>query len=131
MSAGESRLAPTQRIETGGQPVQPVPVGPRASLQQPTSGPAGAPSAAPPASFPLAPSVAPRPAAPRPPTDLAPSVPPVPVASDLPPLARPLTDPSLSMPAPRRGRGLLIVLLIVDLGLAAAGTWMLVEGLAA
>lgn len=145
LSGAESRLAPTQKIETGGQPIQPMPpVGQRTSAQGPARLPSG-PVAAP-ASFPLAPSVQRSPSSPRSaerlaerpasiPPSVAPSIPPtngVGAGSMLPTSQRPRTDGEDSIAAvpPRRGLGVILVVLLLDLALAAAGGWMLREGLA-
>ncbi|HEX3477086.1 MAG TPA: zinc-ribbon domain-containing protein [Kofleriaceae bacterium] len=74
--------------------------------QRPLAGGSAAPSR--PARAPATPRPSPRPPSPRPPS----------------------IDPSLSLPiAARRPWALIVVVLLIDLGLAAAGIWMLAHGL--
>jgi hypothetical protein len=84
-------------------------------------------SSAPPGLYATPPAAAP--AAPGPPAASVPS------GSAKPSRPRPRTaqiidDPSLALPmVARRPRGLIIVVLLIDVGLAIAGSWMLHEGL--
>ena len=156
LPAGENRIAPTQKITTGANEVQP-----RAQQVTPAPLPVSAPSPIPGSSAPV--TIQQRPGTPQP--QRAPSAPPggppsapmaAPPGSEPPRISTgprnipgsgggiPATGlpPSPSRPvhasaplggarAPSR-RGLLIIgVLVLDLCLAAAGTWMLIEGLSA
>jgi hypothetical protein len=143
--AGESRLAPTQKIDTGAQPVQT----PAHVVAHRT------PSQEPPASYPLTPSVQ------RPPTSkphvsqpapmhtpakgsqFGPSngASPAPATQSVQPTSQqprprldaskhPNVSASASIAVPKRRIGLIIAVLLVDLALAGAGAYMLAEGLA-
>lgn len=150
-TASSQRVAPTQKIADDASFPQ-RPFGPGAGSAMPVTAPGVAapraipatpfvPHAAPAAQRPLgAGSVAPArsasapPIAPAPPASGAPdaySAGPVstPRASPRPQIAV-VDDPSLSLPIPaRRPWGLMFVVLVIDLGLAGAGVWMLTQGL--
>lgn len=156
MGTAEPRVAPTVKITdnraavrpSGAQAQQlasrpaPVPLfppyapetAPRTSSRPPTAGavdesstvrerPSHRQIAAPsqPPSQPSQPSQSPRPSQPQGSGRVAPSK----------PMAARPAAPVIAEPAPRRGRrmGLVVVLLIVDLGLAGAGTFLLLRGL--
>ena len=75
-------------------------------------------------------------AAPAPPISIAPSAPisiapPMAYAGPAPAPARPMrSEPSLSMPmVARRPWGLIALVLVIDVALAAAGAWMLSQGI--
>lgn len=148
LSGVEPRLAPTQKIETGAQPIQPAPAvaphvrmpsGPQAVAQRTPSQERSAPQP-----FPLAPSVERKPSAqqhaqrgsgPQRPASIPPQSANGAHAANsfqtTTPKPRPDLDGSLSMPLPRQRRtGLIAFVLLIDVGLAAAGAWMLREGLA-
>jgi hypothetical protein len=126
LSAVEHRVAPTQRIDSGAQPI----VAPPHPSVPPVSGPHVVPRPPPqaPAPYPVAPSVERKPSGPRP----QPALPSNGTARATTQSPRPSPDPSLSLPAapPRNRLGLIAFVLLLDLGLAAAGSWMLKEGLA-
>lgn len=120
----DSRIAPTQKIDTGARPV------------------AYPPTPAPSAPYPLTPSVQRNPSKPQ--DAAAPTVSPngaqparARAASEVQPYTQqrprqpshPAPDVSVGLP-PRRRTGLIAAVLIVDLALAAAGGWMLAKGLA-
>ena len=159
LSAGENRIAPTQKIQTGANEAQPnaQQVAPPAPVipHTPPAGPlTPIPGGQAHASAPLAPrgSSAQQSAQAGPPRTLsspgagayaappAQSAPqsmpqPVPRASGQRSIpgtnmsARPA--PALDRPPPRQRWGLIIAVLLVDLALAATGAWMLSEGVAA
>jgi hypothetical protein len=132
-------LPPTQKIDTGAQPVQSAaqPVAQRTPIQEPAARPrtSGA-EHVPPASYPMTPSVQRGPSKPQsaqqPVPTPAPSkngASPASAAHSVQRKPRPSAD-SIAAP-PKRRIGLIIVVLLVDLALAGAGAWMLAEGLSA
>lgn len=146
LGASAQRLAPTQKISDDAIfPQRPAAGGGHGG--QAVAQPGGGPRLVPPAAY--APGgLAPQPSAPQPsaPQPRAISSAPPSVQATSPATARPpngsarqpqvsprtsqLDDPSLSMPiVARRPWGLIIFLLVLDLGLGAAGIWMLSEGL--
>lgn len=155
--AGESRLAPTQKIDTGAQPVQQPPPSQVQEVRIPSSRPPdsrpprqiGGSGNVPPASYPLTPSVQ-RPPDSRPPRSeskpqpaQAPLHTPAPGSrfgasngasppgtSQQPRASAPPTGASASIVAPKRRTGLIFAVLLVDLALAGAGAYLLIEGLA-
>lgn len=102
-----SRLAPTQKIAENApaQPVQHAQLPRTPSISQP------------PPVQPMAPSVN------RPPRVSSGNVQP-------PRTPTPVPEAASSLPAPRRRWGLVIGVLVIDVGLAAAGAWLLSQGLA-
>lgn len=144
LAASAQRVAPTQKISDDASfPQRPVPASAGhhgQAVVQPSAGPR---LVAPPAQYASGPPAAQSSAAP-PPRAIS-SAPPG-VYAQPPPASRPpagrarqlqprshtsqLDDPSRSMPIiARRPWRLIIVVLLIDLGLAAAGGWLLSEGL--
>jgi hypothetical protein len=124
LGASAQRLAPTQKIsDDASYPQRPAASG-GGHGGQAVAQPGGGPRPVPPAAY----APAPQPSAP-PPRAIS-SAPPAVQATARPPNGSQLDDPSLSMPiVARRPWGLIIFLLLLDLGLGAAGIWMLIEGL--
>jgi hypothetical protein len=126
-------LPPTQKIDTGAQPIQSPPsVQPSAQyVRAPTSQPPrSGPQSVPPASYPMAPSVNRPPSVDRPAPQGSNGAQPVPAQSMDPTSQR--RKPSLSEPPPlppKRNMALIAIVLIIDLALAGAGAYMLAEGL--
>ena len=129
------RVAPTQKISDDAnfpqRPLERQAVQGAGSAAPITAPGVVAPRAVPGAQFlPPAASPAPRPLAGG---SAAPARPPTAAASPWPsprPQAVVMEDPALSLPiAARRPWALILVVLLIDLGLAAAGIWMLAQGL--
>jgi hypothetical protein len=136
------KLAPTKKIADDARwdtpskqaAVQPPPPG---HLSQPPQMPARIASTPPPAAAPMPMTIpgAPMPVRSQPSrpqlaleraTTAQPSAPPV---STPRPAVSPIAQPDRSMPVPRRGRGLMIAVLLIDLALAGVGGALLVQGL--